>query len=84
MNIFLPYGRGFIEIERQKNITVFEPRFAKSLENPSEQIMQSLKNPYGCSCLYDIVKRKKPKNICIVISDHTRAVPNKIILTEVN
>lgn len=83
MSILLPYGKRFIEIKQQKNITVFEPHFAKPLKNPSEKIKQSLKKPYGCPCLAEIVKRRKPRSVCIVISDHTRAVPSKIILNEI-
>jgi len=78
--ISLSYGRSGIVIDHPGNFAVFEPQNVPEIENPEEAVKHSLINPIGCNSLSEIVELKKPKKVCIVISDHTRAVPNKMIL----
>lgn len=78
--IKLKYGRSGIELDYPGNFTIFESHDIAGIENSSEKIRHSLRNPIGSQSLPEIVRRKKPEKVCIVISDHTRAVPNKVIL----
>ncbi|MCM8821562.1 MAG: nickel-dependent lactate racemase [Candidatus Omnitrophica bacterium] len=78
--IKLKYGKSGIELNYPANFVVFEGNDISGIENPEEKIRWSLKNPVGCPPLSKIVRKKRIEKICIVISDHTRAVPNKIIL----
>jgi nickel-dependent lactate racemase len=80
MNIELKYGKNGILIEKTENMVVFENPDVRPVENVEQEINNSLKNPVGCFPLNELIRQKKPNNLCIVISDHTRAVPNKIIL----
>ncbi|HOJ31015.1 MAG TPA: nickel-dependent lactate racemase [bacterium] len=80
MRIKLRYGKKGLPLDFDGNITVFEGKNILPVEKPQEKISQCLKNPVGCKGLAEIVRDKKPGSVCIVISDHTRAVPNKIIL----
>ncbi|MGB9641755.1 MAG: lactate racemase domain-containing protein [Candidatus Ratteibacteria bacterium] len=50
------------------------------LQDPQKELSQYLRKPVGCKPLAEIVRDKKLFGVCIVISDHTRDVPNKIIL----
>ncbi|MCM8759190.1 MAG: nickel-dependent lactate racemase [Candidatus Omnitrophica bacterium] len=78
--IELKYGRSGIKLDYPGNFRIFESINVPGLKNPTEKIRQSLKKPIGSLSLFEIVRKKKPKSVCIVISDHTRAVPNKVIL----
>jgi len=80
MNIELKYGKNGILIEKTENMVVLENPDVRPVENVEQEISNSLKNPVGCFPLNELIRQKKPNNLCIVISDHTRAVPNKIIL----
>ncbi|MCX7705771.1 MAG: lactate racemase domain-containing protein, partial [bacterium] len=78
--IKLKYGRSGIELACERNFKIFESLDFPGIKNPAEEIRNSLRSPAGCPSLFEIIQKKQPKKICIVISDHTRAVPNKIIL----
>lgn len=80
MIINLDYGGSKLEIDiPEKNLlSVIESRPIKPLARPQKTLIESMENPYGCDPLS--VKLKGRKNVCIVISDSTRAAPTKTIL----
>ena len=57
---------------------VFAMKNLKALESPGKAIKRSLLKPTGTSPLPTLARGKK--RVCIVISDKTRPVPNKLIL----
>ncbi len=57
---------------------VLEPRQAPAVDNPEAAILQSLHTPIATQSLDRIAQNCR--SACIVISDITRPVPNKIIL----
>ena len=80
MKIKLDYGENGIEINiNGKNLLdVVESRAVSAIVNPEQKLRQSMRKPIGSLPLEEKVKGKN--NICIVISDITRAVPTKLIL----
>lgn len=78
--IELKYGRSGIFLDYPARFDVFESSDIEGIKKVEEKIKNSLEDPIGSFPLSEIVKTKKPQKVCIVISDHTRAVPNKIIL----
>lgn len=80
MKIHLAYGRTGLEVEipDRNLLTVVEPKSVTPIDNPESAIEKSLQSPIGSKPLPEIAKGRK--NACIVVSDITRPVPNKIIL----
>jgi nickel-dependent lactate racemase len=80
MNYSLAYGRGTLSVELpEKNVVkVLGIQPATALTQPLDEIRRKLTAPNGTRPLAEIAAGKK--SACIVISDITRPVPNKIIL----
>ena len=80
MKINLDYGNKKLGIDiPDKNLKyILETKPVKPLINPKEKIADSLYDPIGSPPLKDLVKGGQ--DVCIVISDVTRAVPTKLIL----
>lgn len=81
MQFEMPYGKGFlnIEIPDSANVTEISPKHAEPLSDPKSSFISSLDNPINSLPLSEILKEKE-SNIVIVIDDHTRKFPNKIII----
>ncbi len=80
MIIKLDYGsqKLAIDIPEKNLLKVIQSSPVKPLASPGKTLVKSMQNPYGCAPLSEKIKGKK--NICIVISDSTRAAPTKIML----
>lgn len=80
MEVELSYGReGLKVVIPDKNIVkIFKMKENLPLKAPSSIIQKSLLFPIGSRSLHTLASTRK--NACIVISDKTRPVPNKIIL----
>jgi nickel-dependent lactate racemase len=76
----LPYGKGVIELRKTENMTIFEGKGGRPLRNPSQTLKKMLDEPIGTVPLAELARKKKAKNAVIVVSDSTRAVPNKEIV----
>ena len=76
----LDYGHEKLEVDiPEKNLLgVLTSKPLSSVPDPESSIIRGLKNPIGAASLERSVRGKK--DICIVISDITRAVPTKLIL----
>jgi len=83
MKIKLDYGKSKLEIDvNDKNILhVLGNEPVKPLDDIKNKLIGSLRDPIGSPALKEKIKGKK--NICIVISDITRAVPTKLILESI-
>lgn len=80
MIVELDYGSDKLKIDiNKKNLLyIITAKPIKPVLNPKEALLDSIRNPIGSSPLSERIKGKK--NICIVISDITRAAPSKLIL----
>ncbi len=81
MKVTLSYGPDGLPIEITESPGfqgILRPRPAPELENPAAAILQSLQKPIAAKPLAEIAQTCQ--SACVVISDITRPVPNKIIL----
>ncbi len=80
MEIRLDYGESYlkVEVDRDRIIHILEKKPAPALDNVRQRFLEGFSRPIGSPPLKRLVSGKK--NICIVISDSTRAVPTDIIL----
>lgn len=76
----LSYGRGSLEVEvPDRNVVkVLGYKPLPPVEEPLRELTALLKSPTGAAPLAEIARGKK--TVCIIISDITRPVPNKILL----
>ncbi|KPJ57856.1 MAG: hypothetical protein AMS15_09530 [Planctomycetes bacterium DG_23] len=80
MQLRIDYGRSGLEVEiPDENLAeVITLRPMPSLAEPEDVVRSSLAEPIGAPPLTEIARGKK--TACVVVSDFTRPVPNKIIL----
>ena len=71
-------GKETINLELPDSVQLIENKPAKALADPASAVRDALLYPIGTAPLKEIAQGRK--NVCIVISDITRPVPNKIIL----
>lgn len=71
-------GKESITATLPDSAMLIENRPAQPLKNPEVAVMEALDNPIGTESLSEIARGRD--NCCIVISDVTRPVPNKVIL----
>lgn len=83
MKVKLDYGKKGLAVDfKGKKITkLFAMKKSHPLSNPKKSIRKALLKPLGTKPLNLMVK--KTDKVCIVISDNTRPVPNKVILPEI-
>ncbi len=81
MKVTLKYGHEGITLEINETpgfAGIIMPSEPETIKNPSVKIEESLYKPIAAKPFADIARGRK--NACIVISDITRPVPNKLIL----
>jgi len=80
MKIKLDYGEGDlnVEIDEKRLLHIIENESVKPLNNIKDRLLNGFREPIGRLSLKELISGKK--NICIVISDSTRAVPTGAIL----
>ncbi len=81
MKTQLSYGNEGLQIELPETPGfqgIWRPSEPPVVKNPTAAVKQALQTPIGTKSLRDIAKGRQ--SVCIVISDITRPVPNKIIL----
>jgi Uncharacterized conserved protein len=76
----LDYGNEKLKVEiPDKNLLhAISSKHFKAIADPQSAILKGLRCPIGSVPLSEKIKSKK--NVCIVISDSTRAVPTRLIL----
>jgi len=74
------YGKGAIEVDiPDRNLfSILQMKNAPTVTNPQRKVKKAIENPINSKPLSEIAKGRD--SACIVISDITRPVPNKIIL----
>jgi len=71
-------GKKTISLELPETVQLIENKPIEPLADPESAVRDALLRPIGTPPLKDIAQGRK--NACVVISDITRPVPNKIIL----
>lgn len=80
MDIKLDYGEAdlSVKIDDKRLLDIIENEPVRKLDNIKARLLEGFRKPIGSAPLKELIQGKK--NICIVISDSTRAVPTDIIL----
>ncbi len=81
MRVGLLCGQKTVDLELPDSVLLLEMKKAKALEDPAGAVRHALSHPIQSPPLRDIASGKK--NACVVISDITRPVPNRILLPPV-
>jgi nickel-dependent lactate racemase len=71
-------GKGTIDLSLPESVRVLEMKFLEPVQDPVRAVHEAISRPIESTPLKDVALGKK--NACVVISDITRPVPNKIIL----
>jgi len=74
----LLYGEKPLNLRFPESVSILEMKPLKGLPAPEDAVYKALDDPVGSPPLTEIAKGRK--NACVVISDFTRPVPNKVIL----
>jgi nickel-dependent lactate racemase len=78
MKIAFPCGNEHVPLVLPADTQILEPRSMPVLEEPEESVAAVLEHPTEGPPLADLAEGRK--TACIVISDITRPVPNRVIL----
>jgi lactate racemase len=71
-------GQKRVDLDLPESVNLLEMKALPALEDPVGAVHQALEGPIKCAPFAEIAAGRK--NACVVISDITRPVPNKIIL----
>ena len=80
MIVSIPYGRTHLEadIPDHRLLGVFEAPLPPPAPDPVAEVEHALDNPIGSSRLEELAAGKR--NAVVILSDHTRPVPSRILL----
>lgn len=80
MQIQLDYGREglFVEVPEENLDTVLRLNPAPPVPDPTTAVQEALRNPVSAPPLAELARERR--SACVVISDITRPVPNRILL----
>jgi nickel-dependent lactate racemase len=78
MKIELPCGKDTITLDLPDTVRMIATHESSFIADPHAAVAEVLANPIGTPPLAELAQGRK--NACIVISDITRPVPNKVIL----
>lgn len=75
--IFLPYGGSAIPLDtRERGRTrVYLPEAPAPLADPLAAAREVLRHPVGCAALAELLDKKKPGSVVVVVNDETRPTP---------
>ncbi|MBW1892991.1 MAG: nickel-dependent lactate racemase [Deltaproteobacteria bacterium] len=81
----LAYGNGFLEMkidESRFDITTVIPKNPPALDNPRDIFLEKASSPMEAQPLFELVARKAKSSpdVVIVIADHTRPVPDHLLI----
>ena len=71
-------GEGSVDVSLPESVLALEMKRLNALPDPEGAVYEALADPFICQPLKEMARGRK--NACVVISDFTRPVPNKIIL----
>ena len=80
MLVKIPYGKGFVSLDLPDDRVayVLEAREAKPVEDEPKDVKEALANPINSERIADLASHSE--RISILVSDYTRATPNKVLL----
>ena len=80
MILRFPYGKGEVEFELpdERVISVLEPLKVAPPRDVAEKVRKALLNPIRDEPFLKVAS--KSRKVCILVSDYTRATPNKVLL----
>lgn len=78
MHISFPYGKEVIDVEIEGNVYLVESRLPLMKNVNEESVLAALKKPIKMPPLREIIK--KNDIVSILITDKTRATPNKVLI----
>jgi lactate racemase len=78
MKIQLLCGKGTVQLDVPQGVRILEMKRAEALRDPAGAVYEALLNPIESPPLKKLAEGRK--NACVVISDVTRPVPNRVIL----
>ena len=78
----LKYGADKLELDLDKlsQPQVLWPNEKEGIMNPQQQIAERLRNPIDSASLQELVSKKDPNSVVIIVNDVSRATPYKIML----
>ncbi len=74
------YGREGMELSVPESTAVLEGRDVPALADPEGRVLEALERPIGSPPLRELLRRRRPKEVAITISDITRPVPNRLFM----
>ena len=77
-HITIPYGSGTFNLELNHEVDILKSEELTTVSNLEKELLKKLNSPVGTNSLSSLLKNKK--DVCIVVSDNTRPVPNEPIL----
>lgn len=80
MRLHLPFGRAGLEVDVPEGAEVLALPDMPALSDPQGAVRGCLRSPTGCPPLTGMVRSRKARTACVVISDHTRPVPSHVLL----
>ena len=78
MQVQLPFGKNSLTLELPAGTQVPQPAPAQPLAHPQAAVAAALDQPLGRPPLADLARGRR--RACVVISDITRPVPNRLLL----
>lgn len=83
--ISLAYGKDYLDLtldDEQFSITEISPHNSDALEDPESVFIKAAQSPVNATPLNQLVSAsdKNKPTVCIVISDHTRPVPDHLLV----
>jgi len=78
MKVGLLCGQKTVDLELPDSTVLLEMKKMEALQDPTQIILDALAHPIQSPSLKDLATGKK--NACVVISDVTRPVPNRVLL----
>ncbi len=78
MQTSLLYGQKSIDLSLPDSTILLDPKPMPGLKDPTAAVLEAINKPIASAPLTELAKGRR--NACVVISDITRPVPNKIIL----
>lgn len=83
MRLPLAYGHDGFQVDlpdAEFDATVILPRAAAAHPDPQAAFLAAVRQPHNAQPLAELVRSRQPRRIAIAIADHTRPVPDKLLI----
>jgi lactate racemase len=81
--IRLLFGREGMSLSAPASATILEGKSPTPLADPVGAVREALAHPIGSDSLIELARRRHPRTVAITISDITRPVPNRLLVTAI-